>query len=340
MAQVSDVSIANQGFSAFRTELNNILAAFNTQHSGSSAPASLAAGSMWLDTSGGATSHILKFYDGTDHITFATVNTTANTIDFSDSSVTIADDSITLAKMASGTDGNIISYDASGNPVAVATGSAGQVLTSAGAGAPPTFATVSAGTSLSGSTNNTVATVTGANALIGEANLTFDGTDLAIASGNLNVANGYGIDFSATADGTTMGSEVLDDYEEGTWTGTISDGSNNATMSASGGVYTKIGDMVNVGGKFATSSLGSVSGNIRLTGLPFTVKAGATGYRPLLCFGENLNVSAGYTMGGHAEPSGTYANIFIWDAAGGMTAMTGAEWSADGTMFLNLTYTV
>jgi len=43
--------------------------------------------------------------------------------------------------MASGTDGNIISYDASGNPVAVATGSSGQVLTSAGAGAPPTFAT-------------------------------------------------------------------------------------------------------------------------------------------------------------------------------------------------------
>jgi hypothetical protein len=179
MAQVSDVSIANQGFSAFRTELNNILAAFNTQHSGTSAPASLAAGSMWLDTSGGATSHILKFYDGTHHITFATVNTTANTIDFSDSSITLADDSVTLAKMASGTDGNIISYDASGNPVAVATGSSGQVLTSAGTGAPPTFSSLTIPT-LSGSTNNTIATVTGANALLGEANLTFNGSTLAV----------------------------------------------------------------------------------------------------------------------------------------------------------------
>jgi len=56
----------------------------------------------------------------------------------------VTDDSVTLAKMAPGTDGNIISYDASGNPVAVATGSAGQVLTSAGAGAPPTFAAVAA----------------------------------------------------------------------------------------------------------------------------------------------------------------------------------------------------
>ena len=54
----------------------------------------------------------------------------------------IADDAVTLAKMAPGTDGNIISYDASGNPVAVATGTAGQLLTSAGAGAPPTFTTV------------------------------------------------------------------------------------------------------------------------------------------------------------------------------------------------------
>ena len=52
----------------------------------------------------------------------------------------VTDDSVTLAKMAPGTDGNLITYDASGNPAAVATGSAGQVLTSAGAGAPPTFA--------------------------------------------------------------------------------------------------------------------------------------------------------------------------------------------------------
>ena len=54
----------------------------------------------------------------------------------------IADNAITLDKMAGGTDGNIISYDTSGNPVAVATGNDGQVLTSAGAGAVPTFETL------------------------------------------------------------------------------------------------------------------------------------------------------------------------------------------------------
>ena len=56
-----------------------------------------------------------------------------------------ADNSITLAKMASGTDGNLITYDTSGNPAYVATGSAGQVLTSAGAGAVPTFADAGGG---------------------------------------------------------------------------------------------------------------------------------------------------------------------------------------------------
>ena len=50
-----------------------------------------------------------------------------------------ADNSITLAKMASGTDGNLITYDASGDPAYVATGTADQVLTSNGAGAAPTM---------------------------------------------------------------------------------------------------------------------------------------------------------------------------------------------------------
>lgn len=51
----------------------------------------------------------------------------------------IADDAVTLAKMAAGTDGNLISYDTNGDPVAVATGTSGQVLTSNGVGTAPTM---------------------------------------------------------------------------------------------------------------------------------------------------------------------------------------------------------
>ena len=56
----------------------------------------------------------------------------------------IADNQITLAKMAGGTDGQIITYDASGDPVAVGPGTDGQVLTSTGAGSPPAFETLPA----------------------------------------------------------------------------------------------------------------------------------------------------------------------------------------------------
>ena len=52
----------------------------------------------------------------------------------------IPDDAITLAKMASGTDGNIITYDASGNPAVVASGTAGHFLKSQGANTVPVFA--------------------------------------------------------------------------------------------------------------------------------------------------------------------------------------------------------
>ena len=57
----------------------------------------------------------------------------------------IEDNAITLAKMVAGTDGNVISYDASGDPVAIATGSDGQVFTSTGAGSPPAMEALSGG---------------------------------------------------------------------------------------------------------------------------------------------------------------------------------------------------
>ena len=88
MSQVSDVTLSNQGFSAFRTELNNILGALNSMHSGTSRPGSATTGTIWLDTTNsGSNSLEIKFFDGSDDITFATVNTSANTINFTDSTV-------------------------------------------------------------------------------------------------------------------------------------------------------------------------------------------------------------------------------------------------------------
>ena len=79
MSQVSDVVLANQGFASFRTELNNILAAINTMQVGSSAPGSVATGTIWVDN---ATTNTLKvkINDGSDNIELFSINTSTNAV--------------------------------------------------------------------------------------------------------------------------------------------------------------------------------------------------------------------------------------------------------------------
>jgi hypothetical protein len=64
---------------------------------------------------------------------------------FQTSTHTPDDNSVTLAKMAHGTDGELITYDATGAPANVAVGTSGQVLTSGGVGVAPTFQTAAGG---------------------------------------------------------------------------------------------------------------------------------------------------------------------------------------------------
>ena len=87
MAQ-HDMNIANQGFPAFRSDLNNALSAIQTTHSGTSRPTGAVAGQIWLDTTT-ATSPTLKYYDGADDISLATIDHTANTVNWLDSTVSI-----------------------------------------------------------------------------------------------------------------------------------------------------------------------------------------------------------------------------------------------------------
>jgi len=88
MAQASDFTIANQSFPNFRTDLNTVLSAINSNNSGTSRPSSATTGTIWLDTTNaGSNSLSLKFFDGSDDITLATIDTSANTVNFIDSAV-------------------------------------------------------------------------------------------------------------------------------------------------------------------------------------------------------------------------------------------------------------
>ena len=94
------------------------------------------------------------------------------------------DNSVTLAKMAHGTDGELITYDATGAPANVAVGTSGQVLTSGGAGVAPTFQTA-AGVDTTGTpANNHIAVFTDSNTVEGDADLKWTGTDFWVGKGS------------------------------------------------------------------------------------------------------------------------------------------------------------
>ena len=95
--------------------------------------------------------------------------------------------------------------------------------------------------------------------------------NLDIVNGDLKVANGHGIDFSATGDGPTMSSELLDDYEEGTWT--VTDGSGaGLTFGVTNNRYTKVGRLVTCSVRLAFPSTSDSS--VARVSIPFLPDSG------------------------------------------------------------------
>jgi len=148
-------------------------------------------------------------------------------------------------------------------------------------------------------------------------------------AGILNLTSGA-LKFPATQI-VSSDANTLDDYEDGSWTPVLSDGTNNAQMSGAVGVYTKIGRMVFVMGYVGTYSLLSVSGDIRVTGLPFPATSGTFPHFPLgVTNALDMNITAGQSISGASLAGASYFNIRLWDAATGDTPMQASEWSADG----------
>jgi len=96
--------------------------------------------------------------------------------------------------------------------------------------------------------------------------------NLEIVNGDLKLASGHGIDFSAAGNASGMTSELLDDYEEGTWTPAVQFdvGGSGITYGSRGGTYVKVGRMVHL--QYYMHVSGGVSSSdyfARLT-LPFS----------------------------------------------------------------------
>jgi len=93
--------------------------------------------------------------------------------------------------------------------------------------------------------------------------------DVTVETGNLVIGtSGKGIDFSANGNAAGMTSEVLDDYEEGTWTPAVS-GGGTLSFTVNNATYTKIGDMVTVWCHIGGGGNGDGT-TLVFSGLPFT----------------------------------------------------------------------
>ena len=101
---------------------------------------------------------------------------------------------------------------------------------------------------------------------------------LVLQGGNTS-ASGVGIAFPATQSASSD-ANTLDDYEEGTWTPVLSDGTTSvASYYYQFGTYTKIGDMVWVNCTISVNNKGSISGTeMRVTGLPFAAYSSNSTY--------------------------------------------------------------
>jgi hypothetical protein len=101
-------------------------------------------------------------------------------------------------------------------------------------------------------------------------------TQITLTAGNLIVANGYGVDFSATPGTGT--SELFADYEEGSWTPVQGSGLTVVGAFSSSGAYTKIGNMVYVKGLLAAAtSITSGAGGEFCSGLPYSALSNSVG---------------------------------------------------------------
>ena len=119
---------------------------------------------------------------------------------------------------------------------------------------------------LTGSTNNTVTTVTAANAISGETNLTFDGTDLTLGTGSVVFGTAsHGVYLGVT---TGTAANLLDDYEEGDWTPIVTTGGASPSYTTQNGRYVKIGRQVHVYMKLEYTSASGNTG--QWGGLPFS----------------------------------------------------------------------
>ena len=162
-----------------------------------------------------------------------------------------------------------------------------------------------------------------------------------IMDGNLVIDTaGHGIDFSAqtgTATGTTT-AELLDHYEEGTWTPTIS--FDDAVVSLAYGVrharYTKVGNVVHASAYVSLTNKGSSVGSAKVGGLPFAA-INTTGNYQATTFWASAVSCSGFIQA-YIPLAQSYVILQELTTGGTNSNLTNADFANNSEVMINVSY--
>ena len=181
---------------------------------------------------------------------------------------------------------------------------------------------------------------------------TFSPTGLDLADGDLSVASGHGISFAANSDGTTMSSELFDDYEEGTFTVGVDVGGNALSTDLNEARYVKMGTLVHVQAYVRITNLNSQTGSVGLSGLPYASSSPNSGYTGTqTAYSANLNLAVADSGSDNASYAGGFSvnvdknatTMFLRkqgnSGIGSNTVIPATELSADGQFMFQFSYT-
>ena len=200
------------------------------------------------------------------------------------------------------------------------------------------------------------------NSLLGVANSTSyaqlqqNGSDLyfntnlgGAAGGNLIFRFGSGaaeyVRFPSTGgitfNGDTAAANALDDYEEGTFSPTISFGyaSVGVTYALNTATYTKIGRQVTVGGYILLTSKGTSTGTARISNLPFSV-AGGAGFYSCASFGALQAITYDGILQGFGEIGSNRIELNDLTEAGVQGVISDADFANGSQILFSITYFV
>ncbi len=138
---------------------------------------------------------------------------------------------------------------------------------------------------------------------------------------------------NASADANT-----LDDYEEGTWTPTLTFGGSSSGMSTTGsaGYYTKLGNIVTISGYLVMPTKGSSTGDAVMGGLPFTISNNVAAYAAVAV---RLNT---VSFANFPQATGTINDTTIQvgeiTEAGVITSLVDTNFENGSSIMMNMTY--